>query len=99
MSVDSKDRDKMGEVIATLRVMPESMEIDLEALKNKLKEKISVHAEVHKIVEVPIAFGMKALNVMTVIPEQDGLLEEVETAAKETEGVSEVDMVDVRRAL
>lgn len=89
----------MGDVIATLRVTPNGIDVDLNELKDKLKKNIEPHARVHKIIEEPIAFGLKALNVVTVIAEQDGLLEKVETSIKQTDGVSEVEMIDVRRSL
>ena len=53
----------MGEVVNTLKVMPESPEVDLEALKAAITDAMPADAELHEITEEPIAFGLVALNV------------------------------------
>ena len=89
----------MGEVITTFKVMPDGLEIDLDGLKETIKKDVGVIVKVHDLREQPIAFGLKALLVMVTIPEQEGVLEKVENALEAIEGVSQVDTVDVRRAL
>jgi elongation factor 1-beta len=89
----------MGEVITTFKVMPDGLDIDLNGLKTTIKKDVGAIVEVHDIGEQPIAFGLKALLVMVTIPEQEGILEKVETALGAIEGVSQVDTVDARRAL
>ena len=61
----------MGEVVNTLKVMPESPEVDLEALKAAITDAMPADAELHEITEEPIAFGLVALNVKTVKVELD----------------------------
>ena len=46
----------MSEVVATMKIMPESPDVDLEALKSAIKEAMPADAEFHKIDEEPIAF-------------------------------------------
>ncbi|MBQ6139075.1 MAG: elongation factor 1-beta, partial [Methanobrevibacter sp.] len=48
----------MGEVVNTLKVMPESPEVDLEALKAAITDAMPADAELHEITEEPIAFGL-----------------------------------------
>ena len=57
----------MGEVVATLKIMPESPDVDLEALKAAIQVAMPAEAEFHKIEEEPIAFGLVALNLIFII--------------------------------
>ena len=52
----------MGEVAVTLKVMPESPEVDLEALKEAIKNAVD-EKEFERIEEEPIGFGLLALIV------------------------------------
>jgi translation elongation factor aEF-1 beta len=65
----------MGEVMVTLKVMPEDMaffdELKL-AIMNTLKNNTGGLVKSAKIGEQDVAFGMKALSVMFVIPDGDG---------------------------
>jgi elongation factor 1-beta len=59
----------------TVKVMPEGTEIDLEALKTKGQEAIkNIYGEVGeiRIVEEPIAFGLRALKFTFIIDEDKG---------------------------
>jgi translation elongation factor aEF-1 beta len=59
----------------TVKVMPESPEVDLGALKTKGEEVIrETYGEVKEIrvTEVPIAFGLKALEFIFIVDEAKG---------------------------
>ena len=60
----------MGEVVNTLKVMPESPEVDLEALKAAITDAMPADAELHEITEEPIAFGLVS-SLKTVKVELD----------------------------
>lgn len=85
----------MGEVIVSFKIMPESIETDLEKLEEKIKKEISPQ----KIEKEPIAFGLFALKVTKLIPEESGELEKVENRIKSLEGVGEVEVVEISRSL
>ena len=89
----------MGEVVATIKLMPESPDIDLEKMKNAVKASITEGAEFHKIDEEPIAFGLVALNVMVVVGDAEGGTEKVEENLAKIEGVSNVEVTDTRRLM
>jgi elongation factor 1-beta len=92
---------KMANVIISLRVMPESPEIDLTELEGKIKEKVVAFAgEGEMRVDIqPIAFGLKALNIIFVSDEQKGTTESLEKEIEQIEGVNSVEVTDVRRAV
>ncbi len=89
----------MSEVVATMKVMPESPEVDLEALKAAIQESMPDDAEFHKIEEEPIAFGLTALNVMFIIEDGEGGTEATEEAVSGLDDVASVEVVDTRRLM
>jgi elongation factor 1-beta len=87
-------------LVATIRVMPEGLEVDLEALKARIEEATPSDREVHRIDNEPIAFGLVALNVLVLSNDKEGGdVDPVVDLYSELEGVSEVDVIDVRRLL
>ena len=88
----------MGEVVATIKLMPDSPDIDIAKIKVEVEKSIPEEAELHKIEEEPIAFGLIALNVMVVVGDIEGGTEKVEEALSKIENVGSI-VVDVRRLM
>lgn len=89
----------MGEVVATIKLMPESPDVDLEKIKEDIIQSIPEDAEFHKIEEEPIAFGLIALKVMVVVGDGEGGTEKVEENLSKVENVSSIEVEDVRRLM
>lgn len=89
----------MGEVVGTLKLMPESPDEDLAQIKADIENNLPEGTELHKIEEEPIAFGLVALNVMVVVDDGEGGTEPAEAAFAEIKGVSTVEVTDVRRLM
>jgi elongation factor 1-beta len=89
----------MGEVVATIKLMPDSPDIDIAKIKEQVEKSIPDEAELHKIEEEPIAFGLIALNVMVVVGDIEGGTEKVEEALSKIENVGSIEVVDVRRLM
>ncbi|MFP4112099.1 MAG: elongation factor 1-beta [Candidatus Woesearchaeota archaeon] len=90
----------MANVIITMKIMPESPETDLEALKEKAKKMIAdFGGEVGKEEIEPVAFGLKAINLIFVSDENKGSTEELEKQVSDIEEVTSVEITDVRRAV
>lgn len=81
----------MGDVALIIKVMPESPEINREAIKEIIKGKIP---RVQEIREEPIAFGLVALKVVVVVPDAEGQTETVESALNSIEGVERAEIVE-----
>lgn len=84
----------MGEVVATLKIMPESPDVDLEALKVAIQAAMPAEAEFHKIEEEPIAFGLVALNLIFIIEDGEGGTESTEEAMAQLADVASVEITD-----
>ncbi len=89
----------MGEVVATIKLMPESPDVDLEQIKKDVEAAIPEGTELHKIEEEPIAFGLVALNVMVIVDDGEGGTEAAEANFAKINDVSNVEVTDVRRLM
>lgn len=87
----------MGEVALTVKIMPESMEIDLEKLQSRLEGIIPESVKIMGTEVVPVAFGLKALLINLVMPDEspDELIEKI----SDTEGVGRAEIEKVGRLL
>jgi elongation factor 1-beta len=91
----------MANAIATVKIMPESPEVNLEELETKVKEAIKNYAgegDTKSEIE-PIAFGLKALKITFVMDEKLGSPDDLSEKVAEFEEVASAEIVDVRRAL
>ncbi|MFB6296427.1 MAG: elongation factor 1-beta [Halobacteriales archaeon] len=87
----------MGDVAAQLKVMPESPEVDLDDLEGKLRDALPGGAEINGTDTEDVAFGLVALIVAVVVPDDEGGTDAVEEAFAEVEGVESVSVENVGR--
>jgi elongation factor 1-beta len=82
-NVDLRDRDIMGKVSLTLRVMPKEVNIDMNAFRDKVMNVIPDYAEIVGSQVKPIAFGLSALLIRVNIPDQspEELIEKIKQAS------------------
>ncbi|WP_294967946.1 elongation factor 1-beta [uncultured Methanosphaera sp.] len=88
----------MSDVVAILKVMPESPDVDLEALKESVKNVLN-DGEFERVEEEPIGFGLVALNVTIVVDDGEGGTEPAEQAIADLDEVQSVEVTDVRRLM
>lgn len=91
----------MAQVVVSLRIMPQNPGIDLSKLEAEVKKEIVdfCSAQEFKMGIEPIAFGLKALNVLFVMDESRGSTEVLEKKISAIEGIESVEVTDVRRAI
>jgi len=89
----------MGSVNIKLRIMPTSPEVNLEEIKEKIKEKVeSEGGKGCSFEEEPIAFGLKAIILLFIYPEEKEF-EPLENEIGKIENVKSIQVIDMRRAL
>ncbi|MDE4077548.1 elongation factor 1-beta [Methanosphaera sp. Vir-13MRS] len=88
----------MSDVVAILKVMPESPDVDLDALKESVKSVLN-DGEFERVEEEPIGFGLVALNVTIVVDDGEGGTEPAEQAIADLDEVQSVEVTDVRRLM
>ena len=92
---------RMADVVITMKIMPDSPDVDLEKLESAALEKIKTFTEMdnHKTEIEPVAFGLKALKIMFVMKEDKGSTDSLEEDIGKLEGVNSVEVTDVRRSI
>ena len=91
----------MANVVVTMRIMPKDTQTDLHKLEFEAKKEI-VHfcnSKEFKTNIQPIAFGLKALDILFVMDESKGSTEKLEEKIKYIHGIESVEVTDVRRAI
>ncbi|MBT3464694.1 elongation factor 1-beta [archaeon] len=90
----------MAEVVVTIKIMPKSPDVDLEAIKIKATDVIAEQkGEVGKSSIEPMAFGLKSLSLIFIRDESLGSVEDIEEKIKALEGVNSAEVTDVRRTI
>ncbi|OGS63538.1 MAG: hypothetical protein A3K59_06325 [Euryarchaeota archaeon RBG_19FT_COMBO_69_17] len=83
----------MGSVAVTLKVMPEGIEVDLEALKASVRKALG--SSFRTLEERPVAFGLRAIHAVAIVDDAAGGSEPLEQALSAIPGVSSVETLDV----
>ncbi|MDP3765469.1 MAG: elongation factor 1-beta [Nanoarchaeota archaeon] len=91
----------MANVVVTFRIMPNNPSVDMSRLEAETKKEIVnfCASQEFKTQIEPIAFGLKALNIIFVMDESKGSTEELEKKISQIDGVESVEVTDVRRAI
>jgi elongation factor 1-beta len=87
----------MAEVLVTLKIMPESPEVDMDALSSRIGEAKS--GKLNKVEKEPIAFGLIALIASYVVEDSEGTADNLENAIREMDDVQSAEVVEVTRLL
>ena len=85
----------MGDVAVVLRVLPSDTDVDIEALRISIKDKLKPICEVNKTEVQEIGYGLKAMKFQIIVPDEEGRIDKVEDAISSVEGVGQVDAEDV----
>ncbi|ABM81184.1 elongation factor 1-beta [Hyperthermus butylicus] len=88
----------MARVLVVTTVYPSSPEINLDELVEKIKSKLPSDYEITRYDKVPIAFGLNALKLYVIIPEEsEGGTSKLEEILQSVEGVEEIEVEAVHR--
>ncbi|MFH1788900.1 MAG: elongation factor 1-beta [Candidatus Altiarchaeota archaeon] len=84
-------------VVAKVRVMPDGVEVDIDAIKAKLEDIVSDYGKIHSMEVKPVAFGLNCLEGALLLSDSEGGLEEIEEKVSSIEGVSDFTVLEVNR--
>ncbi len=82
--------NSMGMVAVTFKIMPESVSTDMD----KIQDEIRSIVDAKEIKEIPIAFGLKLIEVLLVFDDNVGI-GFIEEKLRNIEGVASVESGDV----
>ena len=89
----------MGEVAVQLKIMPNSPEVDLKGLSDRITSQVAQYGRLYSCEVQPIAFGLKALVLTVIVEDQEGGTETVEASLSRIDEVESVQVVAVTRML
>lgn len=88
----------MARVLASFRVFPSDIDVDRDILKEEIEKNLPPYASVYKFEDEPIAFGLVALIVHILMPEdKEGGTDEVESKLRKIKAISDFQTLMVRR--
>ena len=87
----------MGDVAAKIKVMPNSPDVDLDELQDRLEESLPQGAKIRGFERDDVAFGLVALLPTVIVPDGAGGTEAVEEAFEGVEDVESVSVENVGR--
>jgi elongation factor 1-beta len=85
----------LGEVALQYRILPDGLEIDLDALHESLKGALPEGATIKASEKKPVAFGLQALHILVVMDDKKGGADAVESALSGVQGVQSVEMIEM----
>jgi elongation factor 1-beta len=92
----------MAKAVVTVKLMPEGPETDMASIQRAANERIDHFTKEpgeKRFAVKPIAFGLKALEIIFVMDENLGGTEPLEKDLETIPGVGGVEVIDVRRAI
>jgi len=87
----------MGKVAASVKVMPQSPDVDLDDLQERLEQSLPEGAKINGVERDDVAFGLVALLPTVIVPDDAGGTEAVEESFTNVDGVESVDVENVGR--
>lgn len=87
----------MGEVLLKYKVMPESPEVDLEALEASIKNGLPAFASFQRAEALPFAFGLKVLMTTIVVEDEEGNNDKLEEYLQAFDGVQGIELAEMGR--
>ena len=85
----------MGEVALQYRILPEGLEVDLDAILDGIVKALPQFARMKASEKKPVAFGLQALHVLIVLEDREGGAEQIESAMGDVPGVQSVEIVEM----
>ena len=89
----------MGEVLTTMKIMPDSPDVDLDAIKATIESSMPEGSKIHSMAEEPIAFGLVAIILQFITDDGEGGSESVEEMVQAIEGVASIEITGVGRLM
>jgi len=87
----------MGKVAASIKVMPQSPDVDLDELEERLEQAVPEGVKINGFDREDVAFGLVAVLPTVIVPDGAGGTEAVEEAFQNVDGVESVESQNVTR--
>ena len=85
----------MGDVAVVLKILPSDSDVNVTYMMAAVKEALEGICELNKIEEQEVAFGLKAIRLEVIVPDEEGKIGAVESKLQSVDGVGQVDTDEV----
>ncbi|MCL4337591.1 MAG: elongation factor 1-beta [Candidatus Thermoplasmatota archaeon] len=85
----------MGDVAVLLKILPTDVELDINVIKDEVVKKVKPLCEVNNVEINEVGFGLKAIKLQVIVPDQEGKIDQVEQTISSVDGVGQVDTEEV----
>ncbi len=85
----------MGKVMMKIRVMPNDVSVNMDELLERVKDIQIEGVEIRDSSIQPIAFGLKALVILAVMPDAEGIGDKFVEEIQKIDGVESVEIEDM----
>ncbi len=85
----------MGDVLLVYRIMPEDPDEDLENIKKDVKKIAEKYGKYKGAAEEKVAFGLKAVIPSIVIPDEGGIIDNMENELRNIKGIQSAEAIDI----
>jgi elongation factor 1-beta len=87
----------MARLVARIKLLPADIDVNLDTMVTKLRSSMPHGMEIRNSVKEPIAFGLNALIVDFLLDDKEGQMDMLENSVKQTEGVGEIEVMNISR--